>query len=269
MYLINQVSKLTGLTKKALRYYEEQGILVPSLRDKENSYRMYDEKALRKAQMINLMRQYDFSISEIKDTFSVVESKEDFSYIFEEKIALIERNIAKEQALIGELKKQLEPINNETILQQYAIAIEEIEPIMVASIRIRDAYSKLGEYIPALYKEVSEKANGKLMNCYYDEGYVEIADIEICLPIKEKIISKNVFCQTLPRVKAVCTTHCGSFETLHNAYKVLFQYVNANNIKVLAPFREIYIKGPGMIFKGNPDKYITQIILPFEIQNET
>ena len=266
MYLINQVSKLTGLTKKALRYYEEQGILFPSLRDKENGYRMYDECDLKKAQLINLMRQYDFSISEIKDTLSVAESEEDLTYIFKEKIELIERNIAKEQALIKEIKKQLEPISSQAMKQHYTITIEEIEPITVASIRVKDAYNKMGQYIPTLFKEVKGSANGNLLSCYYDEGCVEIADMELCLPIKEKVIGKNVICQTLPGVKAVCTTHHGSFETLCNAYKALFQYVNENNIKVMVPSREEYIKGPGMIFKGNPDKYMTRIILPFEMQ---
>jgi len=30
------------------------------------------------------------------------------------------------------------------------------------------------------------------------------------------------------------------------------------------PFREVYIKGPGMFLKGNPEKYITEIIFPLE-----
>ena len=28
------------------------------------------------------------------------------------------------------------------------------------------------------------------------------------------------------------------------------------------PTREVYIKGPGMIFKGNPKKYLTEIQIP-------
>ncbi|NLI92146.1 MAG: MerR family transcriptional regulator, partial [Peptococcaceae bacterium] len=27
---------------------------------------------------------------------------------------------------------------------------------------------------------------------------------------------------------------------------------------------EIYLKGPGMIFKGNPNKYLTEIVIPIE-----
>ena len=37
-----------------------------------------------------------------------------------------------------------------------------------------------------------------------------------------------------------------------------------NELSLKPPFREVFIKGPGMIFKGNPEKYITEIIFPIE-----
>jgi len=30
--------------------------------------------------------------------------------------------------------------------------------------------------------------------------------------------------------------------------------------------REIYHKGPGMVFKGNPNKYVTEIVISFEVR---
>ena len=108
MYLINQVSKITGLTKKALRYYDEQIILSPSCRDDENGYRWYSEDDVKKAQLIQMLRKFDFSISEIKDTLNVAQSEEDLSYVLKEKIENIENHIAKEKALIRDIKKELE-----------------------------------------------------------------------------------------------------------------------------------------------------------------
>ena len=43
MYKIGEFSKITGLTVKALRYYDEQEILVPSIRC-DFSYRIYCEQ---------------------------------------------------------------------------------------------------------------------------------------------------------------------------------------------------------------------------------
>ena len=42
--------------------------------------------------------------------------------------------------------------------------------------------------------------------------------------------------------------------------------------KALLPSREVYIKGPGMIFRGNPKKYLTEIQImiakPEEVRHE-
>jgi effector-binding domain-containing protein len=36
-------------------------------------------------------------------------------------------------------------------------------------------------------------------------------------------------------------------------------------LKMQIPTREIYVKGPGMIFKGNPNNYLTEIQIPVQI----
>lgn len=44
MYRISQFSKISGLTVKALHYYNKEDILEPSFRNKENQYRYYDDE---------------------------------------------------------------------------------------------------------------------------------------------------------------------------------------------------------------------------------
>ena len=197
MYLISQVSKITGLTKKALRYYDEQDILKPSFRDEDNQYRYYDE--------------------------------EDLSYILKEKIEHIENNISKEKALIKKIDHFLQPLPQVYEEKSYDITIEEIDPVMVAGLRIQDSYNRIGKYVSELYKVVKGNADGNLINCYYDEDCVEIADMELCIPIRKKIADSSVSCKLLPAVNAVCTTHVGNYETLYLAYKALFHYVNVHN----------------------------------------
>ena len=57
MYKIGEFSKITSLTIKALRYYEEQGILCPSERDK-NGYRLYNDQDYERARLIALLRDW-------------------------------------------------------------------------------------------------------------------------------------------------------------------------------------------------------------------
>ena len=67
MYKISQFSKISGLTVKALRYYDEANILKPSFRNEENQYRYYNDNDLKKALLIKKLRNLDFSIMEIKE----------------------------------------------------------------------------------------------------------------------------------------------------------------------------------------------------------
>lgn len=43
---INDVEKITGLTKKSIRYYEEKGLILPKRLD--NDYRSYNEEDVQK-----------------------------------------------------------------------------------------------------------------------------------------------------------------------------------------------------------------------------
>ncbi len=265
MYKIGEFSKITNLTTKALRYYDEQGILKPSSRT-ESEYRLYDESDFEKAQLIVCLRQFDFSIAEMKDVLINCDSKEDIHYYLAEKKVFIEKRIKEEKLLIKRLEENLLNENREEIKMNYMIEVKSIEPIAVASIRFQGKYSDVGQYIGAIYKEVKDKANGANFNCYYDEEYKEVADIELCVPTKGVLLSHNseITYKKLPKIRGISTMHKGSYETLNQAYKALLDYAKENFLECKIPSREIYHKGPGAIFKGNPDKYVTEIIIPIE-----
>ena len=38
--------------------------------------------------------------------------------------------------------------------------------------------------------------------------------------------------------------------------------MKTSKLKFVLPTREVYLKGPGLIFKGNPNRYLTEIQLP-------
>lgn len=46
------------------------------------------------------------------------------------------------------------------------------------------------------------------------------------------------------------------------AYEAVYQYAHEQGLIVSVALRELYIKGPGMVLKGNPKKYITEIQVP-------
>ena len=64
--LINEVEHIVGLSKKSIRYYEENGLLTPT-RNKENAYRVYTEEDVKKLKMIKFLRELDVPICELKN----------------------------------------------------------------------------------------------------------------------------------------------------------------------------------------------------------
>lgn len=265
MYLISQFSKISGLTIKALRYYDEKGILIPSYRNIENKYRYYNDDDLEIALLIKLLRSLNFSIMEITEILDLVKNQEDLTYILQEKIKYIETNILKEKDLIKKINNNTISLTKKSNHNNYIIDIIEVDEIYVASIRFTGKYQDLDKYVPMLYKIVKNNCVGKHFNCYFDDDYSENANIELCIPIKKKISNSSVSCKKLPKIKALHTIHYGGYDNLYLAYKAVFKYANEHHLKILTPIRELYVKNPGIIFKGNPNNYITEIFFPFEI----
>ena len=66
--LINEASKITGLTKKAIEYYTMQGLVSPNIL--ENGYRDYNQSDIDKLNIISILRQLGLSTNEIKSVLS-------------------------------------------------------------------------------------------------------------------------------------------------------------------------------------------------------
>lgn len=71
---INEATKETGLTKKAIYYYEEVGLIAPQ-KNAENNYRIYTKDDIEKLISIRTLRELDFSMNDIqhilaKDNFA-------------------------------------------------------------------------------------------------------------------------------------------------------------------------------------------------------
>ena len=53
--------------------------------------------------------------------------------------------------------------------------------------------------------------------------------------------------------------HRGPYDQLGRSYEILLDYIKQRGYEIQVPSREVYLKGPGLIFKGNPNKYLTEI----------
>ena len=66
MKTVNEVSKLTGVSIRALQYYDKIGLLKPT-EYTGAGYRLYDDAALERLQQILLFRELEFPLKDIKE----------------------------------------------------------------------------------------------------------------------------------------------------------------------------------------------------------
>lgn len=88
---IKTVSEKTGLTKKAIKYYESEGLISP-MKNNDNNYREYTDNDIVKLNLIGALRAIEIPISEIK--------------------CLVEGNKSMQEVMSDTLKKVTETINN-------------------------------------------------------------------------------------------------------------------------------------------------------------
>lgn len=160
-----EVQELTGQTRKALEYYEENGLINP-IRG-ENNYRNYSEVHIELLNKISLYRKLGLSIEEIK---SLLHSNEavDVGYLLREKSRRLKNDSIKLQLLenlllgddckgISEKLKALE--NEETIYEKLTgafpgyfgqLIFSSYKPFLGEEISDMDAYREYVDYLDSL-----------------------------------------------------------------------------------------------------------------------
>lgn len=145
----------------------------------------------------------------------------------------------------------------------YSIEIKKIEPIRVVYMKYKGIITKANKVFPSVFKSVGGKVNGAPLFIYHSvDQQTKLGDMELCVPTEKIPTGAGIEVKELPRIKALCTTHVGPYENLNFAYYEIEKYAKENQIQLCFPPREIFIKGPGLILKGNPQKYVTEIQFP-------
>jgi effector-binding domain-containing protein len=134
------------------------------------------------------------------------------------------------------------------------------DPILVAGIRMKGRYADCGVAFARIAKALGRHIRGKPLLLHYDSEYREDdADFEPCIPVRNGNAVDGISIRQLPGGRCISLLHKGPYDQLGRSYAKILDYIHGKGYLVLVPTREIYHKGPGMIFRGNPKNYLTEI----------
>lgn len=168
MLTVNEVSKLTGISVRALHHYDAIGLLKPA-KVTEAGYRLYDGDTLDRLLNILLFRELQIPLKEIKEILDspVFDQKE----AIEQQIHLLELQLKHTEELISFARNiQQGGINvmnfnvfNKTEIEQYK---EEVKEKWGST----KAYREYKEKTKYKTKPELEKTAGQLMALFSDIG---------------------------------------------------------------------------------------------------
>ena len=130
---INEVEALSGIPKKNIRFYEEQGLLCPR-RNPENGYRDYGDEDVELLRRIRLLRKLDVPIDEIRLMFSGSHTLGDGMRRHLICLERQQRNLQQSMELCQELSRQDIPVSE---LDCQAL-LERMEALEHSGTRFRD-----------------------------------------------------------------------------------------------------------------------------------
>ena len=267
MFTIGEFSRISGLTVKTLRFYHEQGVLVPSFIDPRTGYRHYDPAQVQTSRLIAELRKLEFPLAEIQELLKHRADDDDVLRIVEQHRSGLAGKIKAYRKAIKSLEQFISEERRARAMAQSTFDVQEktLEPMLIGGVRMKGRYSDCGKGFARLGRSLGRYVCGTAFLLHYDDEYKEDdADFEACMPIRQGKATPDISIRELPGGRCVYLMHQGPYEQLGHSYARVLRYVKERGYAIIMPTREVYLKGPGMIFKGNPANYLTEIQMPVQ-----
>lgn len=262
LYRIGMFANMNRVTIKTLRYYDEQNLLKPVYVDEENGYRYYEASQIADIHKILALKNMGFSIEDIR---RMMNGEEENTLLLRKKQEIL-KELAELTAKLAVVESYL---NGKNMNLSAPVLVKKLPEVIVASSRSRiESYDALFELMPAMGAQMEQLGcicaqPDYCFTQYLEQGYKE-EDIlvEVCEAVTEqKEDSGTVVFQVLPQVEeAACIFHKGSYDTLHQSYTVVLDYIEENGYEICGNIRESYIDG--VWNKETPEEWLTEIQIP-------
>lgn len=250
LFQIGEVTKILGVTRKALLVYEEKGLLTPAVRDKESGFRYYTADNMTQIRSIRSLQALGLSLNEVAeyyyDTKNIDKKLEKLFEIRE----MLDRNIQMLQ--VRSAKKGDLTVKN-TVLPRQVCFVRRYScaDVSEAASNLRNTYIDA-----ARTGKMSMLSRMFTMRMADDPNNL---DLMCCIPVDDSFDGPERV--EFPQTDALCIYYRGPYEGTSDAIYALAAYIKENNIETTGPFRSIYLEGPPNRGENSGD-YITQVAVP-------
>jgi DNA-binding transcriptional MerR regulator len=278
MFKIGEFSRLSRVSVRMLRHYDQLGLLIPSQTDSFTNYRYYSADQLPRLNRILALRELGFSLEQITGILDEDVSTEQLLGILKLKRAEVEGQMQLERQRLARLEARILQLGQSPKQEAYDVIVRDIEPELVATYRevaanddrIQQMFDMVEIYVAQFDQARADKPP---FSTYYDDEYREKdMDVEVAVPLRYAIPeNESVRVRQLPlRSNVACVVHVGEYPQIYQAYNALLAWIAANDYRMSGPIREIYLRYgadgldfdlPPTYLAKDPIEYVTELQL--------
>ncbi|WP_027400574.1 MerR family transcriptional regulator [Anaerovorax odorimutans] len=268
MLKIGDFSKLSRISIRMLRHYDEIGLLIPESVNDFTGYRYYSEDQLSVANRITALKNMGFSLTVIGDILSQYEDSEKLKIYLRIKQTEIKEQVDSLDEKLRLLETTLNRLGKDGINMNYNVILKELPQMYVASVRknITD-YSYEGKLWHILMKETAHMNLKDGEPCYtlaifHDGEFKENdVDVEVQKSVKGKYENtENVVFKTMPPVQIASAIHKGGYDKISEVSEAVANWVRDNGYEFDGHFFDIYHVSPHET--QNPEEWVTEVCYP-------
>ena len=267
MLKIGDFSKLSRISVRMLRHYDEIGLLRPVYVDRFTDYRYYDEHQLPTVGRITALKDMGFHLAEIGQLLELYDDKDALDAHLaaqQQQLELLAADTAQRLRLIAAARNRLrkdEPM-------KYNVTLKTLPERYCATVRMTiPCYEDEGMVWSVLCSETAAMALVPGDPCYCA---VEFLDNEFKEQNVEIMASKSVKgtypdtehvkFRTLPAVTYAGCTFKGSYAQINDVVATVSAWVEDNGYDYAGPMFDIYHVSPHET--QNPDEFVTEVCCP-------
>ena len=270
MLKIGDFSKLSRVSIRMLRHYDEIGLLKPVWIDPESGYRYYAPEQLPIAGRINALKDMGFGLAAIGEILPCYGDRETLLRHLRCKQAELQALSEETAYRLRLLETAQTRLRKEDETMKYDVTIKTFPARYSATVRmVIPSYEQEGMLWNMLMGETAQMSLIDADPCYccavfHDKEYRE-ADVEVEVQKNVKGSypdTEHVRFRTLPEVTVACATCKGSYEQMGGINETVAAWVSDNGYVFDGPMFNIYHVSPHET--SNPDKYVTEVCYPIK-----
>lgn len=248
---IGRFAAATRLSVKALRHYDEIGLLTPAVVDRSSGYRYYRLGQANQAEAIRVLRGVDMPLDEIAEVLRAVDGAPDVvRKVLDDHRGRLADELARHERMLAFLERLL---TEEEHLMPYRITLETMPARPIASVRVHTDMDRIqadlergfGRVFGTMGAQGHPPAGAPLV-IYHELAVDEPGEIEIAVPCPPEVEEADgVGRHDLPAGDVAATVHTGPYDQIAPAYHAIQSWIAEHGHEVAGPPREIYLSDPG------------------------